>query len=98
MSAMKNLKIMNLPKSLTSFDSTALNATTNIEVINLEDGFDCEMNLSQATKLTVDSMVSMFNALATITTTKTLQLGSTNLSKLTTEQKKIATDKGWTLA
>jgi hypothetical protein len=98
MSSMKNLKTLNLPKSLTSFDSTALNASTNIEVVNLEDGFNCAMNLSATTKLTADSMVSMFNALATITTTKTLQLGTTNLNKLTAEQKAIATNKGWTLA
>ena len=32
------------------------------------------------------------------TTTKTLTLGSTLLSQLTDEDKKIATDKGWTLA
>jgi hypothetical protein len=32
------------------------------------------------------------------TTTKTLTIGSTNLEKLTDAEKKIATDKGWTLA
>jgi hypothetical protein len=32
------------------------------------------------------------------TTTKTLTLGSTNLAKLTDEEKAIATNKGWTLA
>jgi hypothetical protein len=32
------------------------------------------------------------------TTTKTLTIGSTNLAKLTDAEKKIATDKGWTLA
>jgi hypothetical protein len=31
-------------------------------------------------------------------TTYTCQLGSTNLAKLTTEEKTIATSKGWTLA
>ena len=35
---------------------------------------------------------------ATVTSTKTLYLGSTNLSKLTDEDKAIATNKGWTLA
>ena len=43
-------------------------------------------------------LVGLFKSLATITTTKTITLGSTLLAKLTDEDKKIATDKGWTLA
>ena len=43
-------------------------------------------------------MVSMFNNLATIGTTKTITLGATNLAKLTEGEKAIATGKGWTLA
>ena len=38
------------------------------------------------------------NGLIPTTTTKTFTIGSTNLAKLTDEDKKIATDKGWTLA
>lgn len=38
------------------------------------------------------------NGLIPTTTTKTFTIGSTNLSLLTDEDKKIATDKGWTLA
>lgn len=38
------------------------------------------------------------NGLIPTTTTKTLTIGSTNLALLTDEDKKIATDKGWTLA
>ena len=46
-----------------------------------------------------DLMLKQFNALPTLTTTtKTLTLGSALLAKLTDEDKKIATDKGWTLA
>ena len=45
-------------------------------------------------------MVAMFNSLKDLTgeTTKTLTLGSTNLAKLSDEQKEIATSKNWTLA
>ena len=45
-------------------------------------------------------MVTMFNSLKDLTgeTAKTLTLGETNLSKLTDEQKAIATNKNWTLA
>ncbi len=46
----------------------------------------------------VSRCVEMFKNLPTITETKTISLGSTLLNKLTNEDKKIATDKGWTLA
>ena len=57
--------------------------------------------LSWCTKLTHDSLMSVINHLKDFTgtsTTKTLTLGTTNLDKLTDEEKAIATDKGWTLA
>ena len=95
---MKGLKNVFLPNTLTSVDSTAFNNNSNMEFITLENGFNCAIDLSHSILYSVDTMVAMFNALATITTTKTLTLGSTNLNKLTAEQKKIATDKGWTLA
>ena len=38
------------------------------------------------------------NGLQTVTSTRTLTLGETNLAKLTEAEKQIATDKGWTLA
>ena len=54
--------------------------------------------MSASNKLTHDSIMVIINGLQTVTTTQTLTLGSTNLAKLTDEEKKIATDKGWTLA
>lgn len=58
------------------------------------------LNLSYSPKLTVDSLMSVINALADNTgkTTYTVTLGATNLSKLTDEQKQIAIDKNYTLA
>lgn len=61
------------------------------------------LNLSYCTKLTADSMLSLFNCLAdysedTSGATHTVTLGTTNLNKLTNEQKAVATQKGWTLA
>ena len=55
------------------------------------------MSFSSCTQLTHDSLMSIINNLATVTTTKTLTLGSTNLAKLTDDEKAIATNKGWTL-
>ena len=60
--------------------------------------FKAPFPLSQCTKLTHDSLMVVINGLQTITTAKTLTLGATNLAKLTDEEKKVATDKGWTLA
>lgn len=59
---------------------------------------NCNMNLSYYNQLTVESLVSIINALKPTTTeTKTLTLGSTNKAKLSSAQIKIATDKGWTV-
>jgi hypothetical protein len=57
-------------------------------------------NVSNSTKLTHDSLMSIINALETKTsgTTGTVTLGATNLAKLTDAEKAIATQKGWTLA
>ena len=60
-----------------------------------------DLNLSYAKKLTHDSLMSVINALkdySGTSTTGTVTLGSDNLAKLTDAEKKIATDKGWTLA
>lgn len=57
------------------------------------------MNLSECTKLTHASLISVINALQSKTSgTWTLTLGTTNLAKLTATEKAIATGKGWTLA
>ena len=55
-------------------------------------------NFTNCTLLPVEQLVSIINNLATVSTTQTLTLGSTNLAKLTTEQIQIATDKGWTVS
>ena len=60
--------------------------------------FKVSLNLSYCENLTYDSLMVVINGLQTITETQTLTLGSTNLAKLTEEEKQIATDKGWTLA
>ena len=52
--------------------------------------------LDQCPDLTVESLMNVINNLATVSD-KTLRFGNVNLSKLTAEQKAIATNKGWTL-
>ena len=58
------------------------------------------LKLDYSSKLTVESLLSVLNALKDNTggTTYNIQLGSTNLAKLTEEQKAIATNKNYTLS
>lgn len=105
------LKTLELPATITSETNSSMSgvATTSLyfcagcaalEDVKLGQGWNMALNLSVSNNLTVDSMVAMFNSLKDLigTTAKTLTLGSTNLAKLTDEQKAIATNKNWTLA
>ena len=57
-----------------------------------------DLDLSPCPNLTKESLLNVFNEAADVTSSpKTLTLGSTNLAKLTDEDKAIATNKGWTL-
>ena len=61
-----------------------------------------DLDIQKAPNLTVQSLMNVINNLYDFrangsTTTRTLQLGTTNLNKLTDEQKAVATNKGWSL-
>ena len=73
---------------------------TKLSSVTLEQGFNCSLNLQSSTNYSVETLLGMLNALADRTgeDTATLTLGSTNLSKLTDAQKRIATEKNWILA
>ena len=60
--------------------------------------FKTTFDISASIKLTHDSLIVLINGLLTVTTAQTLKLGTANLEKLTDDEKKVATDKGWTLA
>ena len=59
--------------------------------------FKTSFTLSDCANLTHDSLMVFINGLQTVTTTQKLTLGSNLLDKLTDDEKKVATDKGWTL-
>ena len=62
-------------------------------------GLKTNLNLAYCNKLTHDSLMNVINKAANVTASPaTLTLGSTNLAKLSDEEKAIATAKGWTLA
>ena len=60
--------------------------------------FKTSFTLSDCANLTHDSLMVFINGLQTVSTTQKLTLGSNLLDKLTDDEKKVATDKGWTLA
>ena len=104
-----NLKTVYLPSSITTVkynsrtDSGSYNifyGCTALEDVQLGQDWNMSLRITVSTNITVDSMVAMFNSLKDLagTTAKTLTLGSTNLAKLTDEQKAIAINKNWTLA
>ena len=61
-------------------------------------GMKVDFDISSSTKFTREALVEILNNLATVTSTQTLTMRSTNLAKLTDEDKAIATSKGWTRA
>lgn len=85
--------------SLTSADGmfTSCSKLTNI---TLTGTLNCDLRLSYSNNITVDSLMSVINALVDLTgqDSKTLTLGSTNLEKLSEEQKAVATNKNWVLS
>lgn len=56
------------------------------------------LDITASTRFEREDLVLILNNLKTVTSTKTLYMGATNLAKLTDEDKLIATNKGWTLA
>lgn len=90
--------------TIPQFDTSKVTNMTNMfyDCSSLESilmtGMSVNFNISPSTKFTREALVTILNNLATVTSTKKLTMGSTNLAKLTDEDKAIATNKGWTLA
>ena len=61
-------------------------------------GMKVSFNISASTLFTTEALHEIIGNLATVTSSKTLTMGSTNLAKVSEEYKTIATNKGWTLA
>ena len=72
---------------------------TTFTVTALPDkNIDTNFGLNYCTNLSVDSLVSILNALPrTSASNRSIALGTTNKNKLTAEQLAIATDKGWSV-
>ena len=70
---------------------------TNLKSI-LMTGMKESFDISASKKFERTDLVTILNNLGTVTSTKRLTMGATNIGKLTDEDKAIATNKGWTLA
>ena len=77
--------------------SNCFTKCTALKTITGNPNFKVSFSLSDSTELTHDSIMVVINGLQTVKD-QTLTLGTTNLAKLTDDEKKVATDKGWTLA
>ena len=96
-----SLKQIKIPASLSTIEGTAFNNCSSLENVIIENGFNCNgLKLSSSTLYSVETIVSWLEALADRTgeTAYTLTIGTTNLNKLTAEQRAIATNKNWNLA
>ena len=93
-----------LSASLMFSASKSSDVPTYPELTDLGGFFHIKVDLSgldEAPNLTVQSLMNVINDLYDFglngSTTRTLTLGTTNLNKLTAEQKAVATNKGWVL-
>lgn len=96
-----SLKRLWIPKSIqTAIPSNAIYGCTSLETIELENDFNISASFINCTALTTSAIVNMLYALKNLngTNAKSLTIGSTNLAKLTADQKAIATNKNWTLS
>ena len=91
------LTTISLPNSVTTIDTSVFSNCSNLEFITLASGFNCSIRILASTKYNRDTIMAMINAYANASG-KTLTIGATNLAKLSTEDKAVASNKGLTLA
>lgn len=77
--------------------SNMLYGCSNLETIHIIN-IGTNLYIGSSTKFTREALLEIIGNLKTVTSTKTLTMGSTNLAKLTDSDKAIATNKGWSLA
>lgn len=87
--------------SSAKYASDVFTDCTNLKTINVKGTIGISgLNFQNSTELSHDSLMSIYNALANkkgVSGTWKLTIGSTNLAKLSDDEKLIATNKGWTV-
>ena len=97
----RNLKEVHLGNlsAVTNFERNCFNSS-NVSLTGFTVDALPNINLNvgwQYCPLSVDSLVSIFNALPVASGSRTVTIGTTNKNKLSAAQLAIATDKGWTV-
>ena len=69
----------------------------NVETFMAPKNISVNFNVSNAVKLTVESLESIIDNLYTVSENRTLTLGKTNINKLELDVLMAATNKGWTV-
>lgn len=94
-------KLMNVTNPYSMFDQCK-----KLEILKLSEGFGTKfeknysLSLTHSTLLTRESILDVINNIGVVSAANNiqLQLGSTNIAKLTAEEIAIATAKGWTVS
>ena len=92
-------RLTNVPSFDTSNVTTMFgmfNGCSSLETIHMIN-IGVNLDIHYSTKFTREALLEIIGNLKTVTSTKKLTMGTTNLAKLTDEDKAIATNKGWTL-
>ena len=94
------IKIDKLDVSQISTSTYMFSNLPKLEEIVFVNGINSPIDLSGSHKLTVNTLIHIFNSLSNRNgmSSFTLKIGSTNIAKLTPEQLAIATSKNWIIA
>lgn len=91
--------LITIPKlnasKVSTFASAFANCVSLVHISFVENSIHKAISFVDSPKLSNDSINSIINGLATVTTTQTITFHSTVTQKLTDEQKQIIINKGW---
>ena len=90
-------EIPGLDVSKVNYMNATFSSCSKLTAIHMT-GIKASFDISASTLFTSEALHEIIGNLATVTSTQTLTMGSTNLAKVSEEYVTIATNKGWTLA
>lgn len=81
-----------------NLQSNPFNGCTSLKEVRFtKESIKYNLSFTQSSQLSDESIQSILDGLATVSSTQTLAFNSAVYAKLTEEQKQSATDKGWTI-
>ena len=86
-----------LPKLTTTAPTQFLGDCLNLEDVD-PPAIPLNHSYAEARSLSHESLIKIINSLPTVTTARTINLSTTNLQRLSSDEIAIATAKGWTVA